>query len=75
VQTSKGRRVFGAGIASSFAECAYALSRKPNVKDFDLEQIRRKDFRIDQVQADLFLIRNPQVLYTCLDQFERPFQG
>lgn len=75
VETPHGRRIFGAGIASSFSECAYALSEKPRIHPFDLEVIRNKHFRIDILQEDLFLLQNQQELYSCLDQFEAKYKG
>lgn len=70
INTPDGRRIFGAGIASSFSECAYALSDKPHVHKFDMEKIRNKDFRIDLIQEDLYLLGSADQLYKCLDDFE-----
>ncbi|MGZ3793121.1 MAG: phenylalanine 4-monooxygenase [Bdellovibrio sp.] len=70
IKTNEGIRIFGAGIASSFGECAYALSDKPQVLNFDLEKIRNKEFRIDIMQDTLFLLENKEQLYTCLNKFE-----
>lgn len=73
IKTPQGTRIFGAGIASSFGECAYALSGKPTVIDFDLEKIRNKEFRIDIMQDTLFLLDSTEQLYHCLDQFEEAY--
>jgi phenylalanine-4-hydroxylase len=73
IKTDDGLRIFGAGIASSFSECAYALSDKPRVHSFDVEKIRCKDFRIDLIQEDLFLLDSEYQLYNCLEAFERPY--
>lgn len=75
IKTSEGVRIFGAGIVSSFGECAYALSGKPSVHNFDLEKIRNKEFRIDIMQETLFLLDSPQQLYKCLDQFEEIYKN
>ena len=74
VKTPQGVRIFGAGIASSHAECAYALSNKPRVQKFDLEVIRNKDYRIDIMQDDLFLLENTDQLYSSLNEFSQPYQ-
>lgn len=74
LKTSQGTRVFGAGIASSFSECAYALSDKPRVHPFNVDDIRRMDFRIDIIQEDLFLLDSIEQLYCCLDDFERVYR-
>lgn len=69
-QTASGPRIFGAGIASSFSECAYALGPGPEVLPFDLEVIRNQEFRIDQMQKRLFRIPSARALFSCLDDFE-----
>jgi len=74
LETVDGNRIFGAGIASSHSECAYALSNKPQVKMFNIEDIRRQDFRIDMIQNILFKIKSTQDLYSCLEEFEKPYR-
>lgn len=69
VKTSQGKRIFGAGIASSYTECAYALSEKPEVLPFDLKTILNQDFRIDELQKRLFILDTPEQLYKSLDAF------
>lgn len=55
IKTSKGKKIFGAGIASSFGECRYAMSDEPEVLPFDFSQVRHQEFRIDEMQKRLFL--------------------
>ena len=69
IQTSKGKRIFGGGILSSYGESNYCLSDKPNVLDFDVGVIRDKDYRIDVMQEDIFILKNPEQLYNCLPDF------
>ncbi len=69
--TPEGLRVFGAGIASSTGECDYALSREPEVLPFDIDKIRYQEFRIDQMQKRLFVLKNEGELYGCLDELAR----
>lgn len=73
LKTSKGIQIFGAGIASSYGECHYALDplHGPEIVDFDIEVIRHQDFKIDEMQKKLFLIHDLKDLYSCLDAFER----
>lgn len=70
IETDRGRRVFGAGIASSSAERTYALGYQPEVLPFDPDAIRTRDYQIDQIQPTLFLMKKPSQLYSCLDAFE-----
>jgi phenylalanine-4-hydroxylase len=69
IKTTKGPRVFGAGIASSTGECEYALSGKPEILPFDLDKIRKQEFKIDEMQKRLFILDSPEQLYSCLDKF------
>ncbi|MBE2252811.1 MAG: phenylalanine 4-monooxygenase [Myxococcus sp.] len=63
VETPAGRRIFGAGIASSIGECVYALSDEPEVVPFDVERICAQEFRIDQMQKRLFVLPSIEALY------------
>lgn len=71
VKTPKGKRIFGAGIASSFAECAYALSDEPEVLPYDCERIRFQEFKIDELQKRIFVLNSAEELYSSLDAFEK----
>lgn len=65
------KKVFGAGIASSIAECQYALSEVPTVLDFDIDRICYQDFRIDEMQKVLFLMKSEEQLYESLPELHR----
>jgi len=69
IKTAKGIRVFGAGIASSLEECKYSLSKDPEVIPFDIDTIRKQEFRIDEMQNRLFLLDSVDQLYNSLDEF------
>ena len=75
IRTEVGMRIFGAGIASSIAECGYALGGEPLLRPFDLDAIRKQDFRIDDFQRLLFVLESEEELYGCLDEFERIVTG
>lgn len=71
VKTVGGLRIFGAGIASSTGECAYALSGKPEIAPFDVETIRHHEFRIDVMQPKLFCLESVDQLYQSLPELAR----
>ncbi|MEZ4870682.1 MAG: hypothetical protein R2827_00260 [Bdellovibrionales bacterium] len=71
IKTREGNRVFGAGIASSTGECEYALSAVPEVLPFDIDRIRKQEFRIDQMQNRLFILENEDQLYESLEELVR----
>jgi len=70
IKTDDGIRAFGAGIASSFGECDYALSSEPNVIDFDINQIINQEYKIDEMQKKFFILKDKSQLYNCLDELE-----
>lgn len=63
VREQGGTRIYGAGIASSFAESLYAVrSPVPNRLGFDLERVMRTRYRIDSVQASYFVLTSLEQL-------------
>ncbi|OFZ28302.1 MAG: hypothetical protein A2622_04160 [Bdellovibrionales bacterium RIFCSPHIGHO2_01_FULL_40_29] len=75
IQTPQGRRIFGAGIASSIGECQFALSDQVEVVPFSVAAVCDQDFRIDQIQKKLFCLTSPQQLYDSLDELRRRVQN
>lgn len=71
IKTPHGVRIFGAGIASSVGECAYALGTEPVVDPFDVDVVRRTEFRIDEMQKRIFLLESPEQLYRSLSALRR----
>jgi len=57
VRQGGGTRIYGAGIASSFSESAFAVqSASPNRIAFDLERVMRTTYRIDDFQESYFVL-------------------
>lgn len=56
IRTDDGLRGYGAGIASSPAEAAHALSDAPLIRNFDLLEVVRTPYRIDILQPVYFVI-------------------
>lgn len=75
IETPAGRRIFGAGILSSRDESIYSLSEKPEVLPFDVKTICAQDFRIDQIQPRLFVLKNVDQLYSSLAAVEAEVRG
>lgn len=70
VETPQGRRIFGAGIASSLKECRYSLSSEPEVLPFDVERICAQEFRIDQLQQRLFVLPSVEHLWAAFPRLQ-----
>jgi phenylalanine-4-hydroxylase len=59
VEQHGGLRIYGAGIASSFAESVFAIDdASPNRIRFDLQRVMRTRYRIDDFQETYFVIRD-----------------
>jgi len=57
VQQHEGFRIYGSGIASSYAESVFALDDpSPNRVRFDLERVMRTRYRIDDFQETYFVL-------------------
>jgi phenylalanine-4-hydroxylase len=57
LQQADGLRIYGAGIASSFAESLFAVDDpSPNRIGFNLERVMRTRYRIDDFQESYFVI-------------------
>ncbi|MEO1027961.1 MAG: phenylalanine 4-monooxygenase [Pseudomonadota bacterium] len=64
IETSEGRRIYGAGIVSSKSESIFALEdASPNRIRFDLERVMRTDYRIDDFQQTYFSIGSYEELF------------
>lgn len=59
VEQRDGLRLYGAGIASSYAESRFCLeSPSPNRIRFDLARVMRTQYRIDDFQETYFVVRS-----------------
>jgi phenylalanine-4-hydroxylase len=59
LQQADGLRIYGAGIASSYAESVFAIDDpSPNRVCFELERVMRTNYRIDDFQETYFVIRD-----------------
>lgn len=70
VEQRDGLRLYGAGIASSFAESLFCLdSASPNRIRLRLERVMRTHYRIDDFQETYFVIRSLEELleFTRID--------
>lgn len=57
VQQAQGLRIYGAGIASSYAESVFSIDNpSPNRLGFALERVMRTRYRIDDFQESYFVL-------------------
>lgn len=65
INTTKGLRIFGGGILSSFEETIYALeSTTPERIPFEVSQVMQTDYRYDEIQKRYFIINNMSDLFS-----------
>jgi len=76
LQQQDGLRIYGAGIASSYAESLFAIDdASPNRVRFDLERVMRTNYRIDDFQESYFVIRDlDELLALAQIDFEPIYQ-
>lgn len=69
IQTEQGVRCYGGGILSSKNETVYAIeSDIPKRIPFELIDVLRTPYRVDQIQGVYFVIKNFNELFKLLDQ-------
>lgn len=65
--TKDTRRIYGGGILSSPSETLYALSDAPDCRAFDLIDVLRTPYRIDQIQPIYYAIDNLDTLFDIVN--------
>jgi phenylalanine-4-hydroxylase len=63
INTPKGMRIYGGGILSSIGESQYALSDKPEHREFDIMTVLRTPYRIDIMQPIYYVINDMKQLF------------
>ena len=66
-----GRKVYGAGICSSFGETNHCLSDKVEVEPFDLDRVISTEFRTDVVQTHYFELESFNQLFDQFNLFKK----
>lgn len=70
IESNPSKKIFGAGILSSKAESIYALSSTPQLKAFNIKDIIEQDFKVDEFQKVLFVLKSKEQLYQSLGELE-----
>lgn len=71
INTTKGRRIYGAGLISSFGESTSSLSDTVSVVPFDLKKILAQSFKSDAPQNLYFEINSLNDLYTAIMKLKK----
>ncbi|MCY4418989.1 MAG: phenylalanine 4-monooxygenase [Cytophagales bacterium] len=70
IRENENLRIYGAGILSSKAECAFSLSEVPPKYDFDVPTMMATPYKKDRFQDRYFVIDSYKQLYESLDQIQ-----
>ena len=65
--TKETRKIYGGGILSSPSETIYALSDEPDCRAFDLIDVLRTPYRIDQIQPIYYAIDDLDTLFDIVN--------
>lgn len=71
IETSKGLRIYGAGILSSNGESKFAVSDVPQHLKYDPETIMHTAFENDRIQDKYFIITSFDQLYESVEAIKR----
>lgn len=66
-EQADNRRIYGGGILSSPSETLYALSNEPDCRAFDLIDVLRTPYRIDQIQPIYYAIDDLDTLFDIVN--------
>lgn len=75
VGTAEERRIYGAGILSSYGESKAIFKPDTHLHDFSIPDILATDFRTDVMQNVYFLVPDLDTFLHCLDDVEASLQG
>lgn len=70
MQNDVGKRVYGAGILSSFGETNSSLSDKMIVHDYSIKEIINKEFITTEPQSEYFALDSFETLFESLSNFK-----
>ena len=71
MNTPNGEKVYGAGIISSKKELENVYSKNSIKKQFDISAILNKEYRIDKVQNEYFVIESFDQLSNSLEEVQK----
>jgi phenylalanine-4-hydroxylase len=64
------KKVYGSGLISSHADCLNALGENCQHEPFTLDRVIATDFRIDNLQPRLFVLRSYEQLFEAVKRLE-----
>jgi phenylalanine-4-hydroxylase len=71
MNTPNGEKIYGAGIISSKKELENVYSKNSIKKQFDISAILNKEYRIDKVQNEYFVIESFDQLSSSLEEVQK----
>ncbi|MDO4997137.1 MAG: phenylalanine 4-monooxygenase [Neisseria sp.] len=63
VGNAENKRIYGGGILSSPSETEYALSGKPEYREFNINDVLRTPYRIDRIQPIYYVLDKVDTLF------------
>ena len=75
MKTGEGRKVYGAGIASSYGETNHALGENVTVKPFNIWEIVDTDFCSSEIQTLYFEIDSFHQLFESIELLKKKLES
>jgi phenylalanine-4-hydroxylase len=64
-------RLYGSGLISSPGESAYVIEGKPEIREFDIDQVLHQEFSTSEMQSVLYVVDSFDQIYEAAHQAEK----
>jgi phenylalanine-4-hydroxylase len=71
IRQKGGYRLYGSGLISSQGESTYVIEGRPEIKDFDVDQVLNQEFSTSEMQPVLYAVESFDQIYEATYQAER----
>lgn len=67
-------KLYGSGLISSHGEATYVLNGGPEIRDFNLDQVLQQQFLVSEMQKVLYAVESFEQIYEAANEAERKMQ-
>jgi phenylalanine-4-hydroxylase len=64
-------RIYGSGLISSHGESSYVINGGPEIRDFNLEQVMNQEFLVSEMQKVLYAVESFEQIFEAAREAER----
>jgi phenylalanine-4-hydroxylase len=71
IRQKGGYRLYGSGLISSQGESTYVIEGRPEIKDFDVDQVLNQEFSTSEMQPVLYAVDSFDQIYEATREAEK----